>query len=157
MGLLKKFIEIYKSKHAHFLFVDFNFYKKWKWILRIIIFLNKNYVSCEIFRKEYKIHKNFVVIGLKWNGRNVKRRTSGYAKGFISEHEETKCIYCESELNMNNVTSDHIIPISNKGNNCQVNIIVCCTDCNNQRGNIPFNEYLKFKNPKYLNQKFIFI
>jgi|GEM_PF-2961857 len=155
--LIKKITEIYKSEHAHFLFVDYKFYKKWKRFIKMAVLLNGKYVPCEIFRKKYKFHTNFVVIGLKWNGKNVKRRVNGYAKEYLNENQNTKCIYCERELNDNNVTSDHIIPISMKGNNCQVNIVVCCTDCNNERGNLPFLEYLKIKNSKYRNQRHIFI
>ncbi len=119
--------------------------------------LNPRYSYCEVFRKKYKIHENFVVVGLKWNGKNVKRRTNGYAKEFVENNPDSKCIYCESELTVDNATSDHIIPISNKGNNCQVNIVVCCTTCNNERGNLNFETYLKFKNIKFKNIKHPFI
>jgi 5-methylcytosine-specific restriction endonuclease McrA len=157
MSLLRKVKEIYHSKHLHFLFVDYKMYKKWKWIIRLAVSLNKGYISCEIFRKKYKIHENIVIIGLKWNGKNPKRRTNGYAKEFVSNNSGSVCIYCEELLTLENATSDHIIPISRKGNNCQVNIIICCNDCNNERGQIPFIDYLKMKNKKYKGRKDIFI
>lgn len=157
VGIIKKCIEIYTAEHPHFLYVDFNTYKKYKWIIKLAVLLNKNYSSCEIFRKKYKFHENFVVIGLRWNGKNVKRRTNGYAKEFVDNHPGCKCIYCEKELTHSNATSDHIIPISNKGNNCQVNIVVCCIDCNNERGNLKFETYLKLKNIKYKKIKYTFI
>ena len=146
-----------KSKHDHFLSVNFDFYKRWKVIIKLILFFNKNYTQCEIFRKEYKFQKNIVIVGLKWGGKNVKRRTSGFAKEFIEHKDEPKCIYCEKILTNENATSDHIVPISKKGNNCQVNLMVCCKSCNNERGDMEFNEYLKTKNPKYKNVKYPFI
>lgn len=155
--LIKKLLEIYNYKHPHFIHVEYNFYKNWKWIIKILVKLNKNYTSCEIFRKKYKIYKNIVVIGLKWSGKNVKRRTNGYAKEFISSNPNSKCIYCNTKLTNINATSDHIVPISNRGNNCQVNIVICCTDCNNERGNLPFNQYLKMKNINFIGKKDIFI
>ena len=148
---------LHKSKHEHFLSVDFEFYKRWKYIIKLILFFNKKYIPCEIFRRKYKYQRNFVVVGLKYSGKNVKRRTSGFAKEFVQNHDNPKCIYCESKLNMENATSDHIIPISSGGNNCQVNIMVCCKACNNERGNMEFNEYLKRKNPKYKDVKYPFI
>lgn len=157
MNDLKILTYLYKSKHDHFLSVDFKFYKKWKWIIKFLIILNHNYVSCEIFRKEYKYKKDFVVIGLKWGGKNVKRRTSGFAKDFILNNKNTICIYCENKLTIHNATSDHIIPISKRGNNCQINMVVCCKSCNNERGNLDFKEYLKVKNPKYKKIKYPFI
>lgn len=103
------------------------------------------------------MHKKIVVVGLKWNGKNVKRRTSGLAKEFLSEVKNPRCIFCETKLNPKNATTDHIIPISKGGNNCQVNLITCCLDCNSERGNIEFYKYLKLKNKKYLKLKTIFI
>jgi 5-methylcytosine-specific restriction endonuclease McrA len=52
-------------------------------------------------------------------------------------------------LNHENATADHIVPISNGGNNCQVNLIVCCKDCNAERGNSEFKSFLFIKNKKY--------
>lgn len=157
MKLIKKITEIYKSEHPHFLFVDYDFYKKWKGLIKIAVILNGRYVPCEIFRKKYKIHTNFVVIGLKNHGKPTKRRVNGYAKEYLSENPGICCVYCEIPLTMENATADHIIPISQYGNNCQVNLLVSCESCNGERGNIPFTEYLKIKNIKYKKQKHIFI
>jgi 5-methylcytosine-specific restriction endonuclease McrA len=156
MKIIKLLIQIYKSEHAHFLSVDIETYNKWKWIIKIVTKLNKNYKDCEIYRKKFKMFENFVVIGLKYNGKNVKRRTSGIAKEFVQNHENCICPYCETKLTMDNATSDHIIPISEGGNNCQVNLIVCCRDCNSERGNRKFSEYFKYKNPKYNKNNPIF-
>lgn len=155
MKIIKVLRFIHSAKHPHFLSVDKKTYSKWRWIIRTTVALNKNYKSCEIFRKKYKIMENFVVIGLKYTGKNVKRRTSGFAKEHLNDNG--KCIYCGSTLNRENATTDHIIPISDGGNNCQVNLIVCCKNCNGERGNLPFMEYLKIKNKKLHSQKQIFI
>lgn len=155
--VLKRLIEIYKAQHHHFLFVDYKFYKRYKWLIKLAVWLNKGYISCEIFRKEYKIHRNFVVIGLKWNGKNVKRRTNGYAKEILESNKDLTCIYCDCKLTNSNATSDHILPISKGGNNCQVNIVICCTDCNGERGNLDFETYLKLKNINYQDIKHPFV
>ncbi len=150
---IRRIKEIYKSQHLHFLFVEYSFYKRWKWLIKFTVLLNDKYVPCEIYRKKYKFHKNIVIIGLKWNGRNVKRRTNGYAKEYLIDNDQTECIYCGIKLSDDNATSDHIIPISKKGNNCQVNIVICCNDCNNERGNNDFETYLKLKNINYRNKR----
>jgi len=153
----KKLKKIYRAKTEHFLKVDFVFYKKWKLIIKLLVYLNKEYIGCEIARKKFKAHRNFIVIGLKWNGKNVKRRTIGFAKEFVGSNRNAKCIYCETKLTMENATTDHIIPIAEKGNNCQVNLMVCCQPCNSERGTMPFNKFLKKKNEKYENSKYTFI
>jgi hypothetical protein len=157
MSDFRQLLKILNSKHEHFIFVDFTFYKKWKFLIKIITLLNGNYKSCEIFRKKYKFYNNIVVIGLKWSGKKVKRRTGRFAKGFIEETKNSKCIYCECELNRENATTDHIIPISRGGNNTQINFIVSCSKCNSERGDVEFYQYLKIKNNKYSKYKLIFV
>ena len=154
MNIIKVIKFIGESKDHHFLSVDKKTWKKWFWLIKPTVWMNKNYIPCVIYRKKYKFLENIVVVGLKWNGKNVKRRTSGFAKEFLLENENAKCIYCECNLTNENSTTDHIIPISKHGSNCQVNLIVSCFDCNNERGNLEFEEYLKIKNPKKIN-KFI--
>jgi len=151
MRLIKILKFIYKAEHPHFLSVDKETYSKWRWFIRASVGLNKNYKSCEIFRKKYKVMEDFVVIGLKYNGKNVKRRTSGFAKDFLDENKGANCIYCDTQLDKENATADHIIPISDGGNNCQVNLVVCCKDCNNQRGNLDFKEFMRLKKINYKN------
>lgn len=157
MNLIKTLSFLLTAEDPHFLSVDNKIYSKWKFFIKIAVKLNKNYKNCQIYRKRYKILQNFVVVGLKFNGRNVKRRTTGYAREFVESNRSVKCPYCEVNLNIENATADHIIPISNGGNNCQVNLIVCCKNCNAERGNSDFMDYLKMKNQRYKNSKMIFI
>jgi 5-methylcytosine-specific restriction endonuclease McrA len=153
----KKLKRIYLAKNEHFIKVDFAFYRKWKLVIKILVSFNKSYIPCEIARKKFKVHKDFIVIGLKWNGKNVKRRTIGFAKDFVNNNRNAKCIYCEKKLTLENATTDHIVPIADGGNNTQVNLMVCCQPCNSQRGTIPFNKFLKFKNVRYKGCKYTFI
>lgn len=155
MELINRLNFLLKAKNHHFLSVDSKFFSNWKYLIMLIIRFNPYYKPCIIHRKKFKSLKFFVVVGLKYSGNNVKRRTSGFAKNYVYKNRGCKCVYCEEELNYENATADHIIPISNGGNNTQVNLLVCCSDCNNERGNMPFKDYLKYKNKKYKNIKFI--
>ncbi len=153
---LKKLRYYLKSKEAHFLYIDSKSFNKLKFLIFICIFFNKNYKWCQIRRHAYKNHKNIVVFALRWYGKNVKRRTNGYAKEMVSNGEAKICIYCGTKLNKDNATAEHIIPLSNGGNNTQVNLITCCKFCNNERGDTDFSEYLFSKRP-YLKGKKFFI
>ena len=75
--------------------------------------------------KSHSYHKNIVVVGLKYYGRNVKRRTNGFAKDFLKENidKSHNCPYCNVLLNNDNITADHIIPVSKGGNNTKVNLL----------------------------------
>ncbi len=149
MNIFKVIRFLYKAKDPHFLSVTKQQWTYFGLIIRASILLNKNYKSCTIYRRKYKFLNNIVVVGLKWSGKNVKRRTSGFAKEFLIHNKNAKCIYCETKLTQENATTDHIIPISEGGNNCQVNLMVCCFDCNNERGSMEFSQYLRIKNTKY--------
>jgi len=149
MRLIRILSFIYKAEHPHFLSVDKSTYFRWKWLIKMIVSMNKNYKSCEILRKRYKVLEDFVVIGLKYNGKNVKRRTCGFAKEFLEENKETHCVYCDRVLDEENATADHIVPISDGGNNCQVNLVVCCKHCNNERGNLDFRDFMRLKKRNY--------
>jgi CRISPR/Cas system Type II protein with McrA/HNH and RuvC-like nuclease domain len=150
MNIFKVLKFLLTSEHSHFISVDKPTYKRWKYLIILAVNLNKKYKSVEIFRKKFKVLEDFVVVGLKYSGKNVRRRTSGFAKEFIEQNKNATCIYCDSKLTLNNATADHIIPISDGGNNCQVNLVVCCKDCNNERGNLDFRYYMSKKNSKKL-------
>lgn len=157
MNIFKTLKFLKEAKDPHFLSVSKEQWNKWGFLIRIALFFNENYKSCIIYRKKYKYLTNIVIVGLKWSGKNVKRRTAGFAKEFVKSNKNAKCIYCESKLTIDNATTDHIIPISNGGNNCQVNLMVCCFDCNNERGNMKFTSYLRIKNPKYKGVKIPYV
>jgi|APCry1669189733_1035249.scaffolds.fasta_scaffold09821_3 hypothetical protein len=147
---------IYQAKTPHYLSVPFATFRKLRLLIWLMIKLNKNYVYCEIFRKKFKLDNNFVVVGLKWSGKNVKRRTNGFAKEFVLSNEDARCIYCEKKLNLENATTDHIVPISKCGTNVKVNLIACCKKCNSEKSDSDFFEYLRYKNPKYKKIKYPF-
>ena len=49
----------------------------------------------------------------------------------IFDRDGNKCLKCGSE---NNLTIDHIIPLSKKGNNAVKNKQTLCLKCNNEKG-----------------------
>ena len=138
---------IIKSKSHHHLAVQSDLYKKWNLLIKLSVIINPHYKSCTIYRKKYKESENIVIIGLKYSGKKIKRRTNGFAKKFIQEHPDTKCLYCMNLLTEKNATTDHIVPISHGGNNAQVNLVVCCITCNQERGNMDFYKFKNKKNP----------
>lgn len=120
-----------------------------KWFLPVILLLNPRYNRCLIFRSFGKRKNVQVIIGLYNHGRNVRRRTNGMGKKHIMEsHKQPRCLYCSTALLFNNISVDHIIPISKGGTNSKYNIINnCCGTCNKERGSSEFYEFLYKKRP----------
>ena len=146
------------TKNDHYLYFTLENYKRYKWIIWVLLLFNSDYRVCKLFRKTHRYHKNIVVVGLKYYGRNVKRRTNGFAKEFLEENTgENHCPYCNTVLTEENTTADHMIPVSKGGNNSRVNLLACCKDCNEERGDEDFYRYLFQKQPKYRKIKFPFI
>ena len=107
MNIIEVIKFIRKSKDQHFISVDKEIWNRWSLLIKIAVWSNKNYVPCVIYRKKYKFLENIVVVGLKWNGKNVKRRTSGFAKEFLKDNKSAKCIYCEKKLNPEKELTSH--------------------------------------------------
>jgi len=157
MKIIRLLREIIIAKDTHFIFVKKKQYFRYKLLIKLSLYFNKNYISVDIFRKDYLHYGDIVVVALRYYGKNVKRRTNGYAKYYLLKNPGLTCIYCGSTLNNDNSNTEHIIPISLGGNNTKVNMIVCCKKCNAERGNEDFYTYLRKKNPKYRKKRNPFI
>jgi len=148
VSIIQELLNLYRAKNEHFIYVNLEFFRKWKYLIKLIVLFNPRYRSCEIHRINWKLYHDIVVVGLRWTGKNVKRRTTGFAKEYLKESYNPKCLYCSVKLTQYNATTDHIIPISKGGNNSKVNLVVCCIKCNNERGDMDFKKYLELKTKK---------
>ncbi|MFO8089385.1 MAG: HNH endonuclease [Desulfatiglandaceae bacterium] len=43
------------------------------------------------------------------------------------------CHYCGREVGRENLTMDHIVPLSRGGKSTKGNIVACCKECNNKK------------------------
>jgi len=46
---------------------------------------------------------------------------------------DTSCYYCYCFLNKEEVTMDHIVPLSSGGRSVKSNLAICCKTCNNRK------------------------
>lgn len=43
------------------------------------------------------------------------------------------CHYCQAKFEANELTMDHIVPLSRGGKSTKGNIVACCKECNNKK------------------------
>lgn len=59
-----------------------------------------------------------------------------------------KCHYCETEMTLSlgfnrTATVDHVVPRSKGGADTNDNIVAACYDCNQKKGNMPVEKFLR--------------
>lgn len=55
------------------------------------------------------------------------------------------CYYCNRPLVKREITLDHLIPLSKNGKSVESNLVICCPNCNHEKGDMTEKEYLKYK------------
>jgi hypothetical protein len=60
---------------------------------------------------------------------------------------ENKCCYCDTSIDFESISQDHLIPMNKTslGLHCWGNVVPCCKDCNNEKQQKPWIEFLKIK------------
>lgn len=152
-----KFKKLKTEKHSPSILISKREYIYFGFIYKLAIYLNPNYINVKIFRKKVGRKRYVVVIGLKYYKNKVRRRVSGVAKRFLKKNKNIKCLYCRCELTNDNITTEHIVPISKGGTNVKENLAFCCSACNIDRGVKHFYIYLRKVNRYYRFKRYIFI
>jgi hypothetical protein len=60
----------------------------------------------------------------------------------VYERDDYKCHYCDKQLTRFTVTLDHVIPVSEGGNNSLGNLVTACLACNSQKAGRPVGDFL---------------
>jgi len=55
-----------------------------------------------------------------------------------------KCHYCESSVAPNDLTLDHVVPVSRGGRTTKGNCVAACKECNNQKKQLTPVEWADF-------------
>ena len=81
----------------------------------------------------------------KWNGQPINiGRNNNYKKQkkALIIRDGTKCFYCGKELE-DDITLEHLIPLSMSGSNELYNMVLCHEKCNNSVNNLPLYKKVK--------------
>lgn len=63
----------------------------------------------------------------------------------LLRNQKNKCLYCECYLDVRSMTLDHMVPRSKGGTNTFDNLAAACSKCNNKKGDMTKDEFLKSK------------
>jgi len=63
----------------------------------------------------------------------VKAREMRKSQWWKNEIVKGICHYCGKKYKSNELTMDHVIPLSRGGKSSKGNIVPCCKDCNNKK------------------------
>ena len=69
----------------------------------------------------------------------------------LNEHDI--CPYCGCKLSKATTTLDHCIPVDRGGPTIPENLIICCSNCNEEKGNMNKEEYLFYRSLKTNSEK----
>ena len=84
--------------------------------------------------------KNKQLLSIR-NGNSVK-----FSKARrIILRDKWKCKYCGYKLRLEDITFDHVLPLSKGGENNVENLVISCSNCNHLKGaKLEFNPDVKF-------------
>jgi 5-methylcytosine-specific restriction endonuclease McrA len=61
-----------------------------------------------------------------------RKKTKAIKTKLFAKSQE--CHWCQTELTMETATIDHVIPLKRGGLDHQMNMVLACEDCNQERG-----------------------
>ena len=82
-----------------------------------------------------------------------RRKFSSIEKQRIYAKCNGRCGICGSPVNFDDMTVDHIIPLSRGGTNAMDNLRLACRTCNRSKGNLSDEEFCKLAFKIIVNYK----
>ena len=67
--------------------------------------------------------------------RRIPHQTRALSRKNILMRDRYTCQYCHKTLPSSELTLDHVMPRSRKGEGSWENLVACCIQCNNRKGN----------------------
>jgi 5-methylcytosine-specific restriction enzyme A len=80
----------------------------------------------------------------------AKARELRRSSWWLNRIQTGVCYYCNKEVGRQNLTMDHIVPVSRGGKSRKGNVVPSCKDCNNKKKYllpIEWDEYLHNQKP----------
>lgn len=139
---LMKYVRV-ADKHSGYCAVVINaewYEENREYIKTVIALYLPHWSACEIYRDlvDWSI---VVVVALKPNKKTSSRINKRIVDRAYKCNRNMTCAYTKEPLDRKEASAEHIIPLSNGGNNSVWNICVATCSLNNNRGNMDYWEY----------------
>jgi 5-methylcytosine-specific restriction endonuclease McrA len=80
---------------------------------------------------------------------DIPNKTIKFSKENLLMRDDHKCVYCQTELDMNSATIDHVVPVCKGGKTTWENCVIACKSCNHEKGHqLPTGKYKPKKKPR---------
>jgi 5-methylcytosine-specific restriction endonuclease McrA len=97
----------------------------------------KEYITDKSKSKKYRKRKNHKTYKKNEQLRQVK---------ILYLNQSPYCIYCGIPLTYDTATLDHIIPKSRRGTDQLANLVLCCNQCNEEKGCLSLQNFITSRN-----------
>lgn len=71
-------------------------------------------------------------------------------KKLYETQETIICPYCMKPIKPDEITKDHLVPVSRQGSRDKSNIVFACKRCNNEKGALTPEEYAEWKRLNFI-------
>lgn len=80
---------------------------------------------------------------------DIPDNTIKFTKENLLIRDDYKCAYCQTDLTLETMTMDHVIPSSRGGDTSWENCVCACKGCNHEKGHhLPVGKFKPKKKPK---------
>lgn len=83
-------------------------------------------------------------VRLKQRAKELSTKNKKVLRKTLIERGEVSCVWCQKLLDFNNLSLDHMIPISHGGSHWIENILPSCETCNNHRMSLPAEVFARY-------------
>lgn len=120
-----------------------------------MLYQNNSDTSIELWATERWIENhNYLFASTPWDSRTGIRRLRGDKKreliNLLISEQDWKCLYCweillcTENIQENNATIDHIIPVFEGWQCVASNLVACCSVCNNKKLHTKPTDFMKY-------------
>lgn len=83
-----------------------------------------------------------------WRSMPAGLKKKKRAQKDILERDGAECFFCGIDTTEENRTLEHLLSVAHGGNNDQANLVIACESCNNEVGDMPIIDKVRYREGK---------